>query len=299
MYKAEIRNSKIKREAILSDAKGESYVIIDLDHGARVRDYTCKKISIISGLDDSVYNEGYESAILFPFANRIEKGKYVYKNKTFQLVCNEVQNHNAIHGLVHDKPFEIINTSIFKESSSIELSYTERTGQDGFPFQYTLTLRYELSSDALSLTLKVKNEDEHAFPYTMGWHPYFNSSNLAQSQLLFSAHKEFVNNEMGIPITSIEFTRNMPFKLDQIELDHAFALDSDKVNFYTPEYQLTINGFDDEDNYLQVFTPKSPGKIAIEPMTGISNSFNNKIGLKILKPNDEIQKEWILKLKIL
>lgn len=298
MYKVQLSNRKTIREAILRDPTGESFVKINLDLGARVTDYTYKNISIISPLGDSVHNERYESAILFPFANRVQQGKYIYGDKTYQLVCNEVQNQNAIHGLVYDKPFEIINSSIDNESSSIELKYTERTGHKGFPFQYALSLRYKLSSNALSLMVKVKNEDQHSFPFTLGWHPYFNSRYLAQSQLLFSALKEFVNNESGIPISSNKFTRSMPLKLNQTELDHAFALDSNKVKFHTPEYQLTLRGFDDNDNYLQLFTPKSTGMIAIEPMTGISNSFNNKIGLKILKPNNEFQKEWRLELKI-
>ncbi len=298
MYSLEIRDNNNSREAVISDAKGESYLNIDLDHGATVRNYTFKNISVISSLETSAYNQSYESAVLFPFANRIRRGEYVHENKTYQLECNEVQHPNAIHGLVYDKPFEIIKTSVNKTSSIIELKYVEKSGSKGFPFRYTLNLSYELARNTLSLMVKVKNDDKRSFPFSLGWHPYFNSSNLGKSQLLFSAHKEFIYDETGIPIASKKFRRSMPLVLDEIALDHAFALESRKVEFLTPEYQLTLIGSEDSDNYLQVFTPKSYEKIAIEPMTGISNSFNNKIGLKILKPNDEFQKEWKLKLKL-
>jgi len=35
-----------------------------------------------------------------------------------------------------------------------------------------------------------------------------------------------------------------------------------------------------------VYTPPKLNTIAIEPTTGVSNSFNNKIGLNTLKAND-------------
>jgi aldose 1-epimerase len=46
---------------------------------------------------------------------------------------------------------------------------------------------------------------------------------------------------------------------------------------------------------LQLYTPKGLPLIAIEPMTGISNSFNNKIGLQVLKPNETYSITWNVK----
>ena len=47
-------------------------------------------------------------------------------------------------------------------------------------------------------------------------------------------------------------------------------------------------------NFLQLFTPHTPNSIAIEPMTGICNSFNNNIGLNELAPNESYQVEWTM-----
>jgi aldose 1-epimerase len=38
--------------------------------------------------------------------------------------------------------------------------------------------------------------------------------------------------------------------------------------------------------------------IAIEPMTGVSDSFNNKIGLKELSPGQCYEIEWQVNIKI-
>ena len=50
------------------------------------------------------------------------------------------------------------------------------------------------------------------------------------------------------------------------------------------------------ENFIQVYTPVDEYYVAVEPMTGISNSFNNSIGLHTLEPNQSISKQWKLKL---
>ena len=48
------------------------------------------------------------------------------------------------------------------------------------------------------------------------------------------------------------------------------------------------------DSFLQLYTPPHPDMIAIEPTTGVSNSFNNGIGLKKLKPKENYEIGWFL-----
>ena len=51
------------------------------------------------------------------------------------------------------------------------------------------------------------------------------------------------------------------------------------------------------ENYLQLYRPKDLSPIAIHPMTGVSNSFNNKIGLQTLATNQSHSIIWNVKLK--
>ena len=55
------------------------------------------------------------------------------------------------------------------------------------------------------------------------------------------------------------------------------------------ELRFTANS-----NYLQLYTPNEIQAIAIEPMTGVSDSFNNKIGLKELNPRENYKIKWSL-----
>jgi len=55
--------------------------------------------------------------------------------------------------------------------------------------------------------------------------------------------------------------------------------------FSTPEYDFNISSTSKE-NFLQLYTPVQPNVIAIEPMTGAADNFNNKTGLQTLQPDD-------------
>jgi len=50
--------------------------------------------------------------------------------------------------------------------------------------------------------------------------------------------------------------------------------------------------------FLQLFTPPKKNIIAIEPTTGISDSFNNKIGLQILEPDETYTIDWNITLHL-
>ena len=85
--------------------------------------------------------------------------------------------------------------------------------------------------------------------------------------------------------------------LHALALDDAFVLNGNRVDFETPTYTAELR-FTADSNYLQLYTPKGIQAIAIEPMTGVSDSFNNKIGLKELKPRKNYKIKWSLNILI-
>ena len=71
-----------------------------------------------------------------------------------------------------------------------------------------------------------------------------------------------------------------------------------QFHFSSPEYRFKLISTSKE-NFLQLYTSSQPNVIAIEPMTGAADSFNNKIGLQILKPKDNYSVEWNIAIQIL
>lgn len=237
------------------------------------------------GLED--YKSTYKSSVLFPFPNRIEDGTYKYKGKSYQFDINEPPNNNAIHGLVYNKSFEMVECQLYEERAKVILRYVSDGNLPGFPFPFELDLVYRISfQGGLSLTFIVKNTGNGVFPYGMGWHPYFYSPNLNSATFSFSSKSFYACNNRSIPFNTLDSELPDEFKLDDKTFDDAFSLENPRCDFNTDNYNLGLDFKYPEGTYLQIYTPPHRKSIAIEPMTCVANSFNNQIGFTELNPGD-------------
>lgn len=266
---------------------------ICLDQGARLHELKFNGVCLINEQPNFDYGTSYASSILFPFASRIRDGKYKFQEEEFQFNCND--GNNALHGLVYDKKFELFEPEEHKNNCSVTLNYYEKKWSEGFPFKYFLSVTYTLFEDRLKVRVIVKNMDEKAFPFTLGWHPYFNSNNLHESTLAFNSDKKVEFDESLITKKIVDYKSSAIFKIEDQQLDDCFILTDTKVAFNTPSYKIEMTS-DAKQNYLQMYTPKDMSVIAIEPMTGISDSFNNKIGLQVLEPDRTYAVNWNVKI---
>ena len=235
----------------------------------------------------------FASAILFPFANRVENGEFMFNNFSYKLASNEKGSKNAIHGLIFNKVFECEKTEVSESSASIKLCYKETEGKQGFPFKYNIQLIYTLTREGLVLKIIAENTDEKPFPFTLGWHPYFVTENVQLSKLNFTSKDKYKTNSNDITIDSEPFEKSNPFKIDDEMIDGAFSLVNGAITLATPKYKVNVKS-SLQENYLQIYKPYQANIIAIEPMTGVSDSLNNKIGLKTLEPKHKFEVEWLL-----
>ena len=279
----------------LIDPSGNSKAKIYLNDGGSLQNLILNNCTVIKSLHPKPYNESYASAILFPFANRIKDGVYSFNNTTHQLHCNDIVNNNAIHGFIALKPFKFLDSTLTKHAVSVSLVYNETEREQGFPFLYSIVLKYTLTQDSLSLKVTIVNNDNEPFPYTIGWHPYFNSSNLYKSTLIFDSSERFVFNDRMLTDKVIEHKESMPFSLSNKTLDDCFTLNTNTVLFNTPDFELALQSTS-KNKYFQIYTPPIANTIALEPCTGGSDSFNNGIGLQILQPKQQSDGIWSLTL---
>ncbi|AUP77559.1 aldose 1-epimerase [Flavivirga eckloniae] len=295
MYK--IYHNKALNTLEIENSKDEVYGKIHLDAGASLQELTLKGHTIIKDLAPLTYANTYASSILFPFANRIKDGAYTFNDTDFQFEINHKDENNALHGLVYNKTFQIIEQENSNDSASILLEYEEKELSTGFPYTYIIQLKYVFTASNLSLQVAVKNTDSKAFPFTLGWHPYFLSDDLYNSSLHFNSDKKLVLGDRNITVGVEYINFGDHFKVENQQLDDCWILNSNDVTFKTPKYELIIESSADENNFLQVYTPPKPNTIAIEPTTGVSDSFNNNIGLKTLNANDSYSINWNIKIK--
>jgi len=279
----------------IEDALKTSYAKIYLNLGASLQELILNNHHIIKDLAPLTYDNTYSSSILFPFANRIADGIYEYEGEQYFLNINQKKENNALHGLVFNKTFELVEKKVTQEEATVLLRYEEKGHAQGFPYTYRIDLKYTLTKKSLDLSVSVNNTDTKKFPFTLGWHPYFNSTDLYNSIVRFKSHKQILFDERNISQGFREFEMSDAFKIEKKSLDDCYLLDSTKILFETPNYSFELSS-SEKDCFLQLYTPPQSNTLAIEPTTGISNSFNNRIGLKTLKPNDSYNINWKLKL---
>lgn len=284
-------HSKTKNILEIKDSLGLTKAKIHLNKGASLQDLILSNHHIIKSLEPLPYSTTYASSILFPFANRIKNGTYTYDNKSYKFPINVEAENNALHGLVFDKTFTIVSEDLHEDFAEITLQYIETSLSKGFPFTYTITVKYTFLKNAMLLKLSATNTSANTFPFTVGWHPYFFSINLRNSFLLCDSSEKMVLDNKNITIGKEPTNTTQPISLNLPEIDDCWRLNSDKITFKTPGYTLNFSA-SGSNNFMQVYKPPKANTIAIEPTTGISDSFNNKIGLAFLKPDETYNITW-------
>lgn len=287
----------VKEQNILEvkNSSGSVYGKIHLNDGASLQVLTLDTHEIIQDLAPLSYSEVYASSILFPFANRIKDGVYQFDGNTYQFDINHKDEQNALHGLVYNKTFTILDEGLSENNAKITLEYDEPNLSQGFPFPYKFQLEYTFTDNSVAVKATVFNTGKKRFPFTLGWHPYFISENLKESTLAFSSSEKVVLGERNITTGTEAIAKENKLQLHMVTLDDCWILDNDKVEFITPKYKLTFRATGDY-NCLQAYIPPKKNTIAIEPTTGVSNSFNNNIGLRILNPQDTYDITWTLQI---
>ena len=275
----------------------QSHAYICLSDGGSLQELVLHKKKIIQQSATADYTTSYASAILFPFANRIDKASYSFQEKKYTLEVNLKEENNAIHGLVYNKKFTLKNKEITQQQASVTLVYSEEKKVQGFPFTYAIELTYTLTKDALLLTVCITNNDAVSFPFNLGWHPYFYSSDLYNSRLCIDSNRRilFSTSEM-IPTITKDTSILKELQIKDRFFDDCYLLNTNKMVFKTPDYHIQINS-SLKKNYVQIFTPSDRNSIAIEPITAPPNSFNHKLGLRVLNPDENYTASWKVSLK--
>ncbi|NVK53762.1 MAG: aldose 1-epimerase [Flavobacteriaceae bacterium] len=289
-----IQLSKTNQQELYISGKKASATIV-LHQGASLQELVLDNEKIIRNLHPLTYKDTYASAILFPFASRIKEGHYSFNNQQFQLAKNDPNGHNALHGLVSNKAFSIIATNCTEKEAIVDLAFNEKEKLKGFPFTYNIKLTYILSDTELLLRATFTNTSANSFPFTYGWHPYFCSEDLSKSTVQFKSTKQVLFDDKMITNQIVDVKIENGLEIKDNTLDDCYQLATSKVGFVTPTYNLEI-ATTSENGFLQLYTPPIKNCIAIEPVSGVSDSFNNKLGLKVLHPKESYAVEWKLKL---
>jgi len=140
----------------------------------KVPDKTGQLADVVLGyetLDKYIENSPYFGALIGRYGNRIGKGKFTLNRKEYMLAVNNGPNH--LHGGIvgFDKVVWRAKEIRKSEGVGLELTYLSKDGEEGYPGNLSVTVRYlwtndnELKIDYLATTDKptVVNLTNHSY----------------------------------------------------------------------------------------------------------------------------------------
>ncbi len=251
-------------------------------------------------------DESYASALLYPFPSRIRHGIYAFEGQEYALPFNDFGRDNAMHGFVHPRPFAVISQEITATEAAITLRYDYPGDLKGYPFLFSLTVRYALhltddETIGFSISFAVTNTGPSRCPSAFGWHPYFSLStgtgtdspaSVDNLTLAIPATETVLLDENLLPVGQIPFTDSSAFSLTDRTFDAVFVVNNQhpivETTLSAPAQNVSLVMSQDTAvfPFLVVYTPEVRDRIAIEPITANVDAFNNGEGLRVLEPGE-------------
>lgn len=119
---------------------------------------------------------GHGIPILFPFPNRIRRGRFRWDDTDYELPEGTVpydRMGNAIHGFCLDRPWRVVDKGEQFVVGEFRLSVDAPDRRALWPADFILTVRYAIRDTTLEARVLIQNPDDTPLPWGFGTHPYF------------------------------------------------------------------------------------------------------------------------------
>ena len=237
-------------------------------------------------------SQGFRSAKMSPYVCRLYKGQYTHLNTTYTMDRFYMGEH-AIHGIMYDAEFIVQATEANEHQATVILVHHYLGSDQGYPFPFTMHVKWILEkNNKVSVQTTVINDAAIPIPIVDGWHPYFTlGESIDNCTLQFASKGKMEYDKDLLPtgnmIEDARFSNGL--KIGDLQLDDGYELNAENSSctLQNEQFILKINP-SSLYPYLQLYIPPDRNSMAIENLSGAPNAFNNKMGLQLLKPQDNI-----------
>ncbi len=288
-----------------STPHGEAFAVIT-EVAASLRVLRIGGIHLTEPYDEDVVPPFGDGTVLVPWPNRVEDGVWIHDGVAQVLDITEPALHNALHGLLRDRPYAVVQ----RTTGAVTLAATVYPTR-GYPFLLDTTVRYELVDDGMRVTHGVVNAGASRAPYAVGTHPFLRLGDVPtyELSLTIAAATRFETDARLNPIREssvdgTEYDLRAGRLVATLDLDDAFGgvTSVDGVSRHrltAPDGRFVELWQESEFGYVQVFTTRIFPKdgalgtaIAVEPMTAPPNALNSGQGLLWLEPGESWSGTW-------
>ena len=257
-------------------SSGRSFALIDLT-GAWIKNLVLDGEKILKDSVDGKRTHG-GACSLIPFAGRVRNAAYRFDGIDYTLTKNN--GNNSIHGFIRDVPFNCL-----QGDGENNATFSAEASNGGYPTQIEVSISMHLEDSRFKTAYRVRNTGEKRAPLVIGCHPYFLAG--SPCRLLHNSRLErLVFTDQYFPdgtVANADF--NSVKDLGELKLDSCFR-NGGTLTFIDNERELIIRR-NNMDYFLLYNGKYCDGRsVAIEPMTGAPDAFNNGIGLHLLEPGE-------------
>ena len=164
-------------------------------------------------LADYIKDTPYFGAMIGRYGNRIAKGKFTLDGKEYTLAINN--GPNALHGGLKGFDKVVWEPKILarSEGPSLQLRYTSKDGEEGYPGNLSVTAVYTLTDDnALKLEYTATTDKDTVINLTQ--HSYFNlagKGDILKHEVMIPADKFTPVDSTLIPTGELKPVEGTPF----------------------------------------------------------------------------------------
>ena len=242
---------------------------------------------------------------LVPFCNRINKNKFLYKNRIYKFRNNSKLGKYYLHGDGWLNKWQILK----KTNNSIEIQFLKKKNELS-PYEYLSRQKFILFKNKLKIYLSVKNLNDNALPFGLGLHTYYPMNELtklhAKSKTYWLENNNFIPTKIVNNSKKMNF--NKPSSLPNKWINNCFNNWNGKAAIYWPEKKMMLK-ITSSNNCKYFFLFVSDNKFeknfkkdyfSFEPMTHAVNAHNlkKKNGLIELKKNQILKSKYSFTINI-
>ncbi|SCL39355.1 aldose 1-epimerase [Micromonospora pallida] len=281
----------------------QTAVVVEV--GGGLRTYQAKGREVVDGYAEDEMCPAAAGQILAPWPNRLRDGQYTFGGHTYQLPLSEPGTHNAVHGLVRWAPWRLLEQTPSAVTVGLDLP-----AQPAYPWSLSLTTRWELADDGLTVTHTATNTAAEPAPFGLGAHPYLLPPvSLEDAWLCIPARTRLLLGARALPIGAAkvagsEFDYTVPKQIGTGTVSTAFGdvilagQDRHAVTLGTADGPVTSVWADAAFAWWQFYTadslpePRRRRAIAVEPMTCPPDALRSGHDLIVLKPGEPWSASW-------
>lgn len=218
---------------------------------------------------------------LVPYSNRLENARLAVDHRTHQLARNFGEHPHAIHGVGWQRAWSVEAQDATSALLACNHDATDEASSSSWPFAFRATQWFRVTARPekamLTTTLAIRNTGTQAFPFGLGWHPYFPRD--ADTQLAFDAESMWSTDATCIPTERRTVAAGQGFAqrrpIGATTLDNVFTAWSGVAHVRWPAagVRATLEA-DASCSHLVVYIPPDREYFAIEPVTHMTDAFN-------------------------